>query len=231
MRNSILFITLIVLAECMSQAQTTQPATQQPLTLQNHSDSLQYSLGVYLGQWLVNNELAITNAGLFTRGLNDALQQQPTALPDSVVNSLVAAGQQSAQNKKNREMEQQLFASLKNKPGIGVLPDGVHYIVLKEGNGLRPAPNDTVVVNAVGVFPDGTVFENTYKSKKPLTMVTSNMIPGLNETVQLMPEGSMWRIFIPSKLAYGEKGLPGIIPPNTALVYEVSLEKVKEGKR
>jgi FKBP-type peptidyl-prolyl cis-trans isomerase len=87
------------------------------------------------------------------------------------------------------------------------------------------------VVNAVGVFPDGTVFENTYKSKKPLTMVTSNMIPGLNETVQLMPEGSLWRIFIPSKLAYGEKGLPGIIPPNTALVYEVSLEKVKEGKR
>ena len=208
-----------------------QAQTAQPVTLQSHSDSLQYSLGAYLGQWLVNNELAITNAGLFTRGLNDALQQQPTALPDSVMNSLVAAGQQAAQNKKNREMEQQLFASLKDKPGIGALPDGVHYIVLKQGDGRRPAPNDTVVVNAVGVFPDGTVFENTYKSKKPLTLVTSNMIPGLNESVQLMPAGSLWRIFIPSKLAYGEKGLPGIIPPNTALVYEVSLEKVKEGKR
>jgi FKBP-type peptidyl-prolyl cis-trans isomerase len=124
-------------------------------------------------------------------------------------------------------MEDQLFASLKGKPGVGALPDGVHYIVVKMGTGIRPAAKDTVVINAIGIFPDGTVFEDTYRKKKAITTLTINLIPGLNEAIQLMPEGSTWRIFIPSVLGYGPAGLPNVIPPNTALVFDINLMEVR----
>ena len=110
---------------------------------------------------------------------------------------------------------------------MGALPSGVHYIVIKAGTGTRPAASDTVVMNVIGVFPDGTLFENTAEKEKPIQNVVSNLIPGLSEAVQIMPEGSVWRIFVPSALAYGTAGLPNVIPPNTALVFEITLEEVK----
>jgi FKBP-type peptidyl-prolyl cis-trans isomerase len=119
-------------------------------------------------------------------------------------------------------MEEQLFAALKGKPGVGALPDGVHYIVIKAGTGVRPSAKDSIVINAIGIFPDGKVFENTIEKKKPITTLTGTLIPGLNETLQLMPEGSVWRIFVPSALAYGPAGLPNMIPSNTALVFDIA---------
>ena len=127
-------------------------------------------------------------------------------------------------------MEEQLFEALKGKPGIGALPNGVHYLVLEEGSGIRPTANDSIVFSAVGVFPDGTLFEDTRKNEQPIKNITSGLIPGLNTAIQLMPEGSKWRIFIPSALAYGTVGLPNIIPPNTALVFDITLEEVKVGE-
>ena len=99
------------------------------------------------------------------------------------------------------------------------------------GTGARPTPKDSIVINAVGIFPDGTVFEDTFQKKKSITTVTSSLIPGLNEAIQLMPEGSVWRIFIPSALAYGPAGLSNVIPPNTALVFDITLMEVKLGKK
>ena len=124
-------------------------------------------------------------------------------------------------------MEQKMFADLKGKAGVGVLPSGVHYISIKQGEGVRPAAGDTGVMDVVGVFPDGTLFENSAEKGEPVRNVVSNLIPGLSEAIQIMPEGSVWRIFVPSALAYGAAGLPNVIPPNTALVFEISLEKVE----
>jgi FKBP-type peptidyl-prolyl cis-trans isomerase len=125
-------------------------------------------------------------------------------------------------------MEEQLFAALKGKPGVGALPDGVHYIVIKAGTGVRPTAKDSIVINAIGIFPDGKVFENTVEKKKPITTLTGTLIPGLNETLQLMPEGSVWRIFVPSALAYGPAGLQNVIPSNSALVFDITLMEVKK---
>jgi FKBP-type peptidyl-prolyl cis-trans isomerase len=99
------------------------------------------------------------------------------------------------------------------------------------GTGIRPTAKDTVVINAIGMFPDGSVFEDTFQKKQAITTLTGTLIPGLNETVQLMPEGSVWRIFIPSALAYGLAGLPNVIPPNTALVFDITLMEVKLMKK
>jgi len=197
------------------------------LKLNSSFDTLQYSLGAFIGQWLINNGFTVNNHELFNRGMEDILLNKPRAINDSAIVPIIAAYQLSTRNERNRQMEEQLFSNLKGKPGVGVLPNGVHYIVIKAGTGIRPMAHDTIEINAIGVFPDGTVFENTYQTKQVITTVPGSMIPGLNEAVQLMPEGSTWRIFIPSALAYGVAGLENMIPGNMALVYDINLEKVK----
>ncbi|MCF8405467.1 MAG: FKBP-type peptidyl-prolyl cis-trans isomerase [Bacteroidales bacterium] len=192
------------------------------------ADSLQYSLGAFVGQWLINNSFTISNKALFNRGMDDIIQNHPLAISDSSILPILASYQLSTQNERSRQLEAQLFAELKGKTGVGALPNGVHYIVIEKGSGIRPTAKDTVVFNAVGVFPDGTVFEDSFKKGQPIINITSNLIPGLNEAMQLMPEGSKWRIFIPSALGYGTAGLPNLIPPNTALVFDITLNEVKK---
>lgn len=206
------------------QTETKQEAVQ----LANESDTLQYALGAFIGQWMVVNNFEIVNANLFLNGMGDVLQNKPLAVVDSTIAPIISAFQLTTQNEKSKQMEDQLFEALRGQSGVGALPNGVNYIVLKEGNGIRPAANDTIVFNAIGIFPDGSVFEDTFQKEQPISNVTSSLIPGLRDAIQLMPAGSAWRIFIPSALAYGPAGLPNVIPPNTALVFDITLEEVKK---
>jgi FKBP-type peptidyl-prolyl cis-trans isomerase len=198
--------------------------------LTSPADTLQYTLGAFIGQWMVKNGFTVSNPVLFKKGMDDVLQNKPLSVNDTIIVKRIAAYQLSTQNERSRQMEENLFAALKGKPGVGVLPDGVHYIVVKIGTGVRPTAKDSVVINAIGMFPDGTVFEDTFQKKKTITTLTSTLIPGLNEAIQLMPKGSVWRIFVPSALGYGPAGLPNLIPSNTALVFDITLMEVKAMK-
>jgi len=226
------FVTFLITISLAAQQPAAKPATQSaaPAKLTSAADTLQYTLGAFFGQWMVKNGFTVTNQTLFKRGMDDVLQKKPLALADTIISPLIASYQQLIQNTRSRQLEDQLFAALKGKPGVGVLPNGVHYIVVKASQGVRPTPADSVVINAIGVFPDGTVFEDTFQKKKPITTLTSQLIPGLSEAVQLMPVGSVWRIFVPAALGYGPAGLQNVIPPNTALVFDITLMEVK-GKK
>ncbi len=226
-QKSLLLTLLALLVVFGMSAQQQSVKTTNTLKLSSAVDSLQYALGAFVGQWLVNNGFTIKNTAVFNKGMEDVLQNNPRLITDSTIAPIIASYQLSTQNEKNRQMEEQLFSALKGKPGVGVLPNGVHYLVVKQGAGIRPLVSDTVVVNAIGVFPDGTVFEDTYQKKQAITIATGSLIPGLSEAVQLMPEGSVWRIFVPSALAYGPAGLKGIIPANMAVVFDITLEDVK----
>ena len=241
MKTSLItFAALLLTVSISAQQPKTKPATaaqpaarqanvqqQQAIRLISKADTIQYALGSFMGQWLIKNGFTVSNPALFNRGINDVLTKRPRLVTDSTIVPIVAAAQLSTQNERNRQMEAQLFAALKGKAGVGVLPDGIHYMVVKTGAGVRPGSKDTVVFNAVGVLPDGTEFENTFTKKQALKTVVSNLIPGLNESIQLMPEGSVWRIFIPSAPAYGSAGVQGLIPPYSALVFDISLVQVK----
>lgn len=228
-----MLITINISAQQQPVKSTDVPQT--VVKLSTPTDTLQYTLGAFIGQWMVKNGFEIKNTDLFLNGMGDVLQNKPLAVTDSTIAPIVSAYQLSNQNERSRQMEEQLFAALKGKPGVGILPNGVHYLVIKTGDGVRPTAKDSIVFNAIGIFPDGTVFEDTYQKKQTISNVISNLIPGLNEAIQLMPEGSVWRIFVPSALAYGPAGLLNIIPPNTALIFDITLEEVKmneaEGRR
>lgn len=199
----------------------------QVVKLATKADTLQYAEGVATGQWMVRNNFEVTNASLFLKGMDDVLHKKPLAISDSVIQKMINEYQLTTQIEKSKLLEEQLFATLKGKTGIGVLPNGVHYIVRRQGEGVRPSAKSTVLINAIGVLPDGTIFEDTYKKKQPITATINTLIPGLNEAVQLMPVGSVWRVFIPSALGYGAQGLQNLVPPYSALVYDIELIEIK----
>lgn len=231
----ILFSSMILLfsVSIFAQQQIAKPAAAAPATVKllTQADTLQYTLGAFIGQWMVKNSFNVTNPILFKRGMDDVLQNRKLSVTDSTIAPIVAAYQMATQNARSRLMEDQLFAALKGKPGVGALPSGVHYLVVKIGTGVRPTVADSIEINAIGIFPDGTVFEDTFQKKQTIKTMTGSLIPGLNEAIQLMPEGSVWRIFVPSALAYGPSGLSNVIPPNSALVFDITLMGVKQGKK
>ncbi|WP_408608949.1 FKBP-type peptidyl-prolyl cis-trans isomerase [Aquicella siphonis] len=116
----------------------------------------------------------------------------------------------------------------KNKPGVVTLPDGLQYKIIKEGTGAKPTANDTVTVNYAGRLIDGTEFDSSYKRGEPATFPVSGVIAGWTEALQLMKTGSVWELYIPANLAYGEYGAPPVIGPNETLIFKVELLSVKK---
>jgi peptidyl-prolyl cis-trans isomerase len=109
---------------------------------------------------------------------------------------------------------------------VNITASGLQYEVLEEGAGIQPKPNDRVMVHYTGKLIDGTVFDSSVERGEPATFGVTQVIPGWVEALQLMKEGSKWRLFIPSNLAYGPNGAGGVIGPNATLIFDVELIKV-----
>ena len=103
---------------------------------------------------------------------------------------------------------------------------GLQYMIIKEGTGAKPGPEDEVTVHYTGKLIDGTVFDSSVERGEPATFPLNRVIPGWTEGLQLMSEGSEYRFFIPSELGYGEKGSGDQIPPNSVLIFDVQLIKI-----
>ena len=104
---------------------------------------------------------------------------------------------------------------------------GLQYKVITEGKGAKPAATDTVVTHYKGTLIDGTEFDSSYTRKEPATFPVNGVIPGWTEALQLMSIGSKYQLFIPSALAYGERGSGQKIGPNSTLIFEVELLEIK----
>ena len=127
---------------------------------------------------------------------------------------------------KNKADGEKFLAANKSKPGIKTTASGLQYQVIKEGTGPKPGPNSQVKVHYLGTLIDGTKFDSSYDRDKPAEFALNGVIPGWTEALQLMPAGSKYKLFIPSNLAYGDRGTPGPIGPNATLVFEVELLEI-----
>jgi FKBP-type peptidyl-prolyl cis-trans isomerase FklB len=223
----------------LAQKQTGKPAgtaNTQPMKLSTINDTLQYAIGSFLAQWVNNQGFIINNPNLFIKGMDDIFQNKPRAIPDSVISPLITAYQKLTQKDRAFKLEQQLFTNIKQRPGLGIFPNGVHYFILRSGQGVRPLATDSVVVHLKGAMADGAVFEDTYTQNAPQIILLSQLIPGLSDAIQQMPIGSKWQLYVPSVLAHGDKGVPGnngvyLIPPGSALIYEVELLEIRPVKK
>lgn len=114
----------------------------------------------------------------------------------------------------------------RKRPGVTVLPSGLQYEVILEGNGAKPGPTSKVTCHYHGTLTDGTVFDSSVKRGQPASFPLNMVIKGWTEGLQLMPAGSKWRFFIPSDLGYGNRQVSAQIGPNSTLIFEVELIEV-----
>jgi FKBP-type peptidyl-prolyl cis-trans isomerase len=218
-------------------AQTSQsPAAGSAKVLLTQKEKLSYAIGMETAKGLKAQGLDVDPA-LVVQGFNDSLSGTQALLSDDELNEIVKGLQQqirekqmkavdaaAAQNKKEGEA---FLAENGKKEGVTVLPDGLQYKILSAGSGKRPSENDTVMCNYKGTFIDGTEFDSSAKAGKPVPFPVKGVIPGFREVLQLMPVGSKWQVFIPSNLAYGERGAGQVIGPNSALVFEIELVSIQ----
>ncbi len=123
----------------------------------------------------------------------------------------------------NLEKGKKFLEENKKKPGIKVTDSGLQYEILEAGEGKKPALTDKVKCNYKGTLIDGTVFDSSYDRGKPATFGVNQVIKGWTEALQMMPVGSKWRLYIPSELAYGERGAGKDIGPNEVLIFDIEL--------
>ena len=200
-------------------------------------DKLSYSLGLGIGQQLLQmglkDHLVIAD---FASSITDVLQGNPLKVDrqeaQKIVNTFFAdmeAKQKAASaeaGKAAKQMGEQFLAENAKRPGIVTTKSGLQYEVLAEGTGRQPARTDTVRCHYEGRLIDGTVFDSSYKRNSPADFGLQQVIAGWTEGLQLMKEGAKFRFYIPYMLAYGEGGAGAMIPPFSALVFDVELIKV-----
>lgn len=192
-------------------------------------EKLSYALGMVIGHNLKNMSVNEINAADFAAAVSDVLAGNTTKIDDAeaqqIVNTFLQK-QQEEMGKAVREDGERFLAENAKKEGVAVLPSGLQYTVIKEGNGAKPLATDRVKCHYEGTLPNGTIFDSSYKRGEPAVFPLNGVIAGWTEGVQLMNEGAKYRFFIPYHLAYGERGAGQAIPPYAALVFDVELIEV-----
>ena len=215
-----------------------QVSAEEKLVLKNQKDKVSYAIGLNIGRNLANDlkkQLIDIDSNLLTRGIQDALAGAKPLLTDQEIQETMVAFQKEMMakweevGKKNKVDGEAFLAENKKKEGVKTSPSGLQYKVIKAGTGKKPKADDTVTVNYRGTLINGTEFDSSYKRGQPATFpVSGGIIAGWAEALQLMGEGAKWELFIPSNLAYGERGTSGIIGPNATLIFEIELVSIKQ---
>ena len=192
-------------------------------------DKVSYALGLSMGSNFLGTGIKSLNVEEFAKGVKaiyDGTKPEMTMEEaKKIVNEYFQNLQQELleNNKKAGVAYLEQFAQ---EPGVIVMPSGLEYKVLKEGDGKIPGPTDKVRVHYTGRTIDGKVFDSSEQRGEPAEFGVNQVIPGWVEALQLMPEGSRWQLVIPSDLAYGEHGAGDAIAPNSTLIFDVELLKV-----
>ena len=198
-------------------------------------DKLSYALGLNVGLSYQQSGITKLNIQDFADGVDAIFNGVAPRLTMDEAREQVNKLAEELQ-RKHQEQEAKM-AELNKKSGESFLrengkrvevkttPSGLQYEVIAEGKGARPTATDQVEVHYTGKLLDGTVFDSSVERGEPITFPVSGVIPGWVEALQMMNEGSKWRLFIPSNLAYGAQGA-GPIGPHQTLIFDVELLKV-----
>lgn len=213
-----------------------EPAVVRIDSLTTEQDRYSYALGMDLGRAISNVNVPL-RIEVLLQAITDRLDStKPLLLSDTAADAAMQdlllrmqqqkESEEKAAAKKALDEQAKFLASNVMDSTVMVTTKGVQYKVIKEGSGIVPKASDKVQVHYIGALLDGTEFDNSVKRGEPLEFPVSAVIEGWQDLLQVMKEGQKVKAWIPSALAYGEEGVPPMIPANSLLVFEVELLKV-----
>lgn len=210
------------------------------VSLKTELDSFSYAYGIYTGngtmgslkQFMPDEEFPKEK---FAKGVNDGLYEKKDVMDPAVAQGFLQSYSMKIQQKMmekeaakgatNLEDGNKFLETNKTREGVVTTASGLQYEVISKGKGISPVATDSVTVHYVGTTIDGKVFDSSVDRGEPVTFKLNQVIPGWTEGLQLMKEGDKYKFYIPSAIAYGERG-KGSIEPNSTLIFEVELLKV-----
>ncbi len=214
---------------------TTTAAKPKPLVPVTEKDKQSYAIGLNVGRSLHRDDVDV-EPKFILQGLQDALGNGKPQLTDDQIKTVMTALQTQVRQKMeakrladietNKKEGAAFLAANAKKEGVVTLPSGLQYKILTPRTDPKPTATDSVVCNYRGTLLDKTEFDSSYKRGQPATFPVTGVIKGWTEALQLMPAGSKWQIYIPSDLAYGERGKPPI-GPNATLVFDLELLSIQ----
>ena len=192
-------------------------------------DKFSYGLGMNIGQNLASMGVSTLEFADFVKGMQDVLSGKQTEITVVEAQNAINDFFNKLTEEKYGKTKESGIAFLeenKKREGVVTLPSGLQYEIINAGLGKKPTAADRVQCHYEGTLIDGTVFDSSIKRGQPAVFGVSQVIAGWVEALQLMGEGSKWRLYIPYDLAYGANGAGEMIPPYSALIFDVELIKV-----
>ena len=202
-------------------------------------DSVSYIVGINFGSFIKGYNLGDLNYSEIKKGIDDFVNAKGNQRDSDFVkqfkvnpelmNQILGSFIDKRNNYTaavNKADQTKFFDSVKKIAGVETSESGLCYLIKEPGNDVKPGPQDTVYVHYKLTLKDGTVIEEVPESDPSVMLTLNRVIPGWTEALQLMNEGAKWHLVIPSNLAYGEQGAGGVIPPHSALIFDVELLKI-----
>jgi FKBP-type peptidyl-prolyl cis-trans isomerase FklB len=202
------------------------------MSFETVESKVSYGIGRNMGEQLKQSPVPSLDINAVVVGIKEAFAGEAAQLDGAVLEEAFAQINQviekqvAEQAQANVQKGLDFLAENAKKDGITTLESGLQYEVITKGEGKTPELNSQVKTHYHGTLIDGSVFDSSYDRGQPATFPVSGVIAGWTEALQLMSEGDKWRLFIPSELAYGERGSQGAIGPNEALVFDIELLEV-----
>ncbi len=200
--------------------------------LKSDKQKFSYGIGLQIGQSLARQGVEI-DVEAFAQAVFDAQNGLSPRIAPEELNKVMQKQQEQLQSKQknastdNLKAGKDFLAENMKKDGVKQTSSGLQYKILKEGSGTKPESSGAVVVHYTGKLLDGREFDSSHRRGEPATLPLSGVIKGWQEALPMMREGAKWQLYIPSDLAYGERGAGGVIGPNQTLMFDIELIKVK----
>lgn len=215
-----------------------KPAAEAKAAPSSEQAKISYGIGLDMGKNFRRLQLEMDLEQIF-RGLQDGYAGKPQQIPTEELGAIMSRFQASLKDKQaaamkrigedNQQAEAKFMAENAKKEGVVSLPSGLQYKILQKGSGAIPTDDNWVEAHYRGKLLDGTEFDSSYRAGKPSVFKVGEATAGWREALKLMPAGSKWQLFVPSKLAYGERGAGREIMPYAMLIFEVELVNANAG--
>ncbi len=199
------------------------------MSIENQEEKFSYAIGMSLASNMLQSGIKTINLEKVYEAIGNIMNGQQPQISPQEANQVIEEffkNKQASEGAENAKAGEEFLANNKKENDVVELDSGLQYKVLKNGDGEKPQATDKVKCHYHGTLVDGSVFDSSVQRNQPAEFPVNGVIKGWIEALQMMPEGSKWRLFVPPHLAYGDQGAGGVIGPKSTLIFDVELLEI-----